>query len=167
EWLESGNVEELIPALLIGRWNEANPGDIEIIEMLSDIDYSEYQSRLYKWRDVAESPIIQIGSTWRLTSPLDAWSNIGGLVNPNLYRKLKEAVLQVLKSNDPGEFNASSEFNFGFRPPKKFSRWSREGLLQSLILIGLYGDGLKLAIAPNAQQWVDQIIDSLFDKADK
>ncbi len=166
EWLECGKVEELIPALIIGRWNEANPGDVEIIEMLSGVNYSEYQNILYKWRDVAESPIIQIGHTWRLTSPLDAWSNVGSLVKSSDFEKLKNAVLQVLKSNDPEDNTDLGEFSVGFRPPKKFSRWSKEGLLQSLILIGLYGEGLKLVTTPNAQQWVDQIIDDLFNNAD-
>src|SRR5690606_42069554 len=71
KWMENENIREIIPALLIGRWNETFVGDIELIEKLSGQKYSEYVVTLNRWKNFEESPIIQIGETWRLTSPLD------------------------------------------------------------------------------------------------
>ena len=60
----------------LGRWNETFKGDIELIEKLSEQKYSDYLVTLNKWKMFEDSPIIQIGETWRLTSPLDLWTNL-------------------------------------------------------------------------------------------
>ncbi|RZK26740.1 MAG: hypothetical protein EOO43_01935, partial [Flavobacterium sp.] len=41
-WIETENVREIIPALLLGRWDETFTGDIELIERLTGKPYSEY-----------------------------------------------------------------------------------------------------------------------------
>lgn len=165
-WLEKGDVSEIFPALLIGRWNEANFGDVEIIEMLSGLPYAEYRDSLSKWRDLPESPIIQIGHTWRLTSPLDAWANVSGQLRPSDFERLKTAALLALRENGPERDIDPTNLSLGFNPPNRYSRWAREGLIQSLILIGLYGEGLKLSTNTEGQVWVDHIIDELLTNAD-
>ena len=83
KWIESENIREIIPALLLGRWNESFAGDIELIEKLTGLKYSDYLSTLTKWKNLEESPLIQIGETWRLTFPFDLWTNL----SPHLSQK--------------------------------------------------------------------------------
>lgn len=166
EWLDVDHIQEIIPALLVGRWSEGNTGDISVLETLSGLSYSEYQDLLFKWRDLPGSPIIQIGHTWRLTSPLDAWSNIGPFLNQSDFEQLKKAVQNIIGIVEKEEMVQTHGFDLGFRKPKKFSRWLREGLLQSLILVGLYGDALKLSIPNGSQDWVDDIVRRLLENAD-
>jgi hypothetical protein len=61
----------------------------------------------------------------------------------------------------------SIKFSMFANKEKTFSSWAREGLVQSLILIGLYGEALKISDLPTPQQWVDNIIHSLLFNADE
>lgn len=167
-WIKSENVREIIPALLIGRWNENNIGDREILERFSGMKYDEYAKILTKWRDLEESPLIQIGVTWRLTSPLDTWTNISPYLLKSDFEMLKECFMFAFQNGNPlvEPNQEASQLSMFFNKEKTFSTWVREGLVQSLILLGLYGDGLKIPNIPSPQLWVDNIIRSLIFKAD-
>jgi len=167
KWAEKDNAKDLIPAMLIGRWDENKIGDIELIEKLSGEKYEEYTLIISKWRDTEAAPLIQIGSTWRLTSPLDAWANLSSSLTVKNLNVLKECFFDAFKFGnpfvEPEEDKAFSQF---FSKETKFSSWAREGLIQSLILIGLYGEGLKINEMISPQSWVDDIIQQLFNEAD-
>lgn len=75
-WINTQPIRELIPALLLGRWDESYPGDRELLEKLSGMSYDEYKGLLGRWLHLPESPLKKIGETWRLTSPLDLWRSI-------------------------------------------------------------------------------------------
>ncbi len=167
KWIETEDIREIIPAILVGRWNETFVGDKEIIERISGIEYDEYSKILLKWRDLEESPLIQIGETWRLTSPLDAWINLAPYFSKKDFELLKECFLFAFINGNPQiERNEDvNSFSMLFSKEKTFSNWSREGLVQSLILVGLHGEGLKIPQMPSPQSWVDNIIRSLLFEA--
>jgi len=158
-WLETWNISELIPALLLGRWDEARSGDISLIETLSGEDYQSYSSKLNRWLDAPESPVIKIGSTWRLTSPLDCWTAISGILKPKDFENLRTCTISCLKEGNLLAEEQSNEFFSTTQRP--YSRWAREGTIQSLILISLYGKGLNMAIDGSAEEWVDELIEEL------
>ncbi len=97
KWIEKENIREIIPALLLGRWNETFVGDIELIEKLSGQKYSEYLVILNKWKNFEESPIIQIGETWRLTSPLDLWTALSSQLTPKDFQNIQECYALAFK----------------------------------------------------------------------
>lgn len=169
KWIKTENVQEIIPVLLIGRWNETYIGDKQILEKLSGLKYDEFSKVLIKWRDLEESPLIQIGETWRLISPLDAWANLSSFLSKNDIDMLRECFMFVFENGNPiVEPNKDGiKFSMFANKEKTFSGWAREGLVQSLILIGLYGEGLKISNLPTPQLWVDNIIHSLIFNADE
>lgn len=159
KWYSVENISEIFPALLLGRWNETFVGDIELIEKLSEQKYSDYVVTLNKWKNFEESPIIKIGETWRLTSPLDLWANISANLTSNDFQKLRECFLAAFKNGNPIiEPEAKNIFASYFSKKKKYSNWSREGLTQSLILVGRLGKSVKISSLTNPQNWVDNII---------
>lgn len=159
KWVESENIREIIPALLIGRWNESFAGDIELIEKLTGLKYSEYLPTLTKWRNFEESPLIQIGETWRLTSPLDLWTSLSPHLTQKDFQSIQECFSLAFKSGNPIiEPEDKNDFAAFYNKKRKFSTWSREGLTQSLILVGQFGGGLNIPNLPNPQLWVDSII---------
>lgn len=169
KWLKNENIREIIPALLIGRWNEKNKGDKEIIESLSEIKYEDYSSILLKWRDYEESPLIQIGETWRLTSPLDAWSNLSSYITRRDLELLSDNIKFALANGNPSvnlEEGAPKFAKFITRE-NAFSDWAREGLIQSLILIGQFGERFKISSLSTPQLWVDSIVQSLLSNAEE
>ncbi|MEN5435288.1 hypothetical protein ABE545_16760 [Sphingobacterium faecium] len=165
KWMVNENIHEIIPALLLGRWNENFIGDIELIEKLSNQKYSEYIVTLNKWKSFEEAPIIQIGETWRLTSPLDLWTNLFSLLAPKDFENLKECFAFAFKSGNPIiEPEVENSFSAYLSKSKKYSSWAREGLVQSLILIGRLNE-VKISNLKNPQNFVDTLVFDLLDNA--
>ncbi|MDD4992592.1 MAG: hypothetical protein PHR83_10195 [Paludibacter sp.] len=165
KWIEKENIREIIPALLLGRWNETYVGDIELIEKLSEQKYSDYLVTLNKWKNFEESPIIQIGETWRLTSPLDLWTNLSFQLTPKDFQIIEECFSLAFKNGNPIiEPEDKNSFTAYFNKRNKYSNWSREGLTQSLILVGRL-NGVKIPNLNNPQNWVDNIIFDLLNNA--
>lgn len=165
KWIEKENIREIIPALLLGRWNETFAGDIELIEKLSEQKYSDYIVTLNKWKNFEESPIIQIGETWRLTSPLDLWTNLSFQLIAKDFQNIQECFSLAFKKGNPViEPVDKNSFAAYFNKRKKYSNWSREGLTQTLILVGRL-DGVKIPNLNNPQNWVDNIIFDLLNNA--
>ncbi|MDD4009124.1 MAG: hypothetical protein PHQ67_04845 [Fermentimonas sp.] len=152
------DVREIIPALLLGRWNEGFEGDIELIEKLSGKKYTEYSAILNKWKNIEDSPLIQIGNVWRLTSPLDLWTSLSKYIIADDLDALKECFEMAFFNGNPDIVPEKETFYSSYFKRKKYSNFSREGLVQSLILVGLRGDSLQI---PHSQQWVDSIINEL------
>lgn len=165
KWLEKEDIREIIPALLLGRWNESFIGDIEIIEKLSGRRYSDYSIILNRWKNLEESPLIQIGETWRLTSPLDLWTNLFTSILPQDFQSLEESFISAFHDKNPiTTSREQNDFGAFFNEKKKFSQWSREGLVQSLILIGRLSN-VENTYQKNYQIWVDSLIYNLLYNA--
>lgn len=165
KWIEKENIREIIPALILGRWNETFVGDIELLEKLSEQKYSDYLIILNKWKNFEESPIIQIGETWRLTSPLDLWTNLSSQLLPKDFQNIQECFSLAFKNGNPIiEPEDKNSFAAYFNKKNKYSNWSREGLTQSLILVGRL-NGVKIPNLDNPQNWVDNIIFDLLNNA--
>ena len=165
KWIEKENIREIIPALILGRWNETFVGDIELIEKLSEQKYSDYLVILNKWKNFEESPIIQIGETWRLTSPLDLWTALSPQLSSKDFQNIQECYALAFKNGNPiVEPADKNSFVAYFSKKNKYSNWSREGLTQSLILVGRL-NGVKIPNLDNPQNWVDDIIFDLLNKA--
>lgn len=166
KWIVTENIREIVPALLLGRWNENYIGDIELIEKLSEQKYSDYLVTLSKWRNFEESPIIQIGETWRLTSPLDLWTSLSPHLIQKDFQNIQECFSLAFKNGNPViEPKDKNDFAAHFNKQKKYSNWSREGITQSLILVGRFGEGLDIPNLPKPQLWVDNIILDLLNNA--
>lgn len=165
KWIERENIREIIPALLLGRWSETFEGDIELIEKISEQKYSDYLVTLNKWKNFEEPPIIQIGETWRLTSPLDLWTNLFTQLTLKDFQNIQESFSIAFKNGNP-IIEPEDKNSFAFLNKKrKFSNWSREGLTQSLILLGRL-NGTKIPnLSSNSQNWVDNIILDLLNNA--
>lgn len=160
-WINTQPIRELIPALLLGRWDESYPGDIELLEKLSGTSYDQYKGLLGRWLHLPESPLKKIGETWRLTSPLDLWRSISVHLTDQDFQLLEECFIQVYHSGNPV---LASQMDLPDYISKKrtYSDWVREGLAQSLILISIPQVGVRLRYP---QSWVDRIIGGLLSKA--
>lgn len=165
KWLNEQDVREVIPALLIGRWDETFEGDIELLEKLAGQPYDDYKQTLNKWKNFEESPLLQVGETWRLTSPLDLWTNLVSNLAINDFQLLRECFEITFKNGNPVANPKSDDFASRFNQKRTFSGWSRQGLIQSLILVSRLGDSVNIPNITNPQGWVDSIIQDLVKDA--
>ncbi len=167
KWSTPDSASDIIPAMLIGRWDENKNGDIELIEKLTDEDYKSYIKKIEQWNNYEAPPFLKIGGTWRLTSPLEAWSNLAPYIKLEHLEGLKDCFMEGYRYGNPTLDSESDSFLFSsLSKEKKYSNWIREGLIQSLILFGLYGKGLRIPEVGSPQEWVDEILHELLDKAD-
>lgn len=160
DWSKKRNFLTIIPALLAGRWDENNFKDKEIISLLSGEDYGSYISKLKTWCDLPDSPTILIGEMWRLTSPLDAWTHLGRHCTAESLKTFRDLVLIVLSSVDTQVANQSEIIHY-LNKKYKYSKLLTNGLIQSLIIISVYGKRLKIMPHIDTQSWVDSTIYSI------
>ena len=159
DWIKTQPIKELIPALLLGRWDESYSGDRELLEKLSGTSYAKHKEVLAKCLNLPESPLKKIGETWRLTSPLDLWRSISVHLLERDFQLLEECFIQVYHSGNPV---LASQIDLPDYKKRTYSDWVREGLAQSLILIAIPQVGVSLR---DPQSWVDRIIGGLLSNA--
>lgn len=167
-WAAQENVSDIIPALLAGRWDENREGDKDIISALSNDTYENYISKLSRWLLTDDSPIIKIGSKWRLTSPFDSWTNASKYITNVDFETLRESFNLVLSEINPA-FELSPEKRYAaglYGKNKKYSSWLREGITQSLILTSVFGKKLILNLPMDSNQWVSLIINNFLKTTD-
>jgi len=166
-WAKPPNSKEIIPGLLLGRWDEGRQGDKEIIAQLTQESYDSYIRKLVSWINTPDKPFYKIGSKWRLSSPLDAWSHISSYITTEDFNDLRKIVLDVLSEINPS-FELEPEKRYMasmYGKESKYSDWAREGLCQSLILIAVYGEKFRLQTSSISQNWVDLVVDDLLKNA--
>ncbi len=73
-WASPSDARTLLPALLLGRWRDAVPGDVAAVERLARVSYVDAIAPLRRWSLEPDPPIRQVAGTWYLTAPEDAWS---------------------------------------------------------------------------------------------
>lgn len=163
KWAEMEYVRQIIPALLVGRWDENFEEDKNIISKLAGDNYDNYIKNLTPWLHSADPPIIKIGTTWRIASPLDAWANISKNITQNDFELLRNSILEILSEINPAlELPADKRYMASiYRKNRRFSILLREGITQSLILISIYGENLELQLNSKGDIWVDNVIAEL------
>lgn len=171
EWAKRERAREILPALLVGKWDESKPGDKEIISEIAGLPYNEFIGNLKKWLYQPDPPILKIGEIWRLTSPLDAFFALSPFLIRDDFEKLKEVSLKVLREIAPSlDLDPEKRWMAPvYGKEAKYSKTLREGIVQTLVLIAVFGDNVKELDLPYSylpQTWVDCVIRELLDNAD-
>lgn len=153
--------------MLAGRWDEDKESDQEILSILAGEPYPSYVQKLYKWKNVQDAPVYQVGSTWRIASSLDAWTLTARYLTNQDFQNLKKCLLSVLGEVKPSLELAPESRKMAslYGKTLNHSGLLREGLAQSLILVAIYGSELGIQIRPTAQMWVDSVIRDLLTDA--
>src|SRR5262249_44336735 len=137
EWSQSPSAARLLPALLAGAWSDDSEGDREILAMLAGVSYETMVSELAKWPTTDDAPIQRVGYVWKLRAPIDAWFLLGRALPREALQRLGNALEAVLTQTDP-KYELSSEKRWAaalYGKTSRYSRWLREGLVESLVLL--------------------------------
>lgn len=168
DWAKNENVRDIIPALLIRKWDDSYEKDREIIARVAGVEYAEYSKTLTRWLFTSDSPVIKINTLWRIASPLDAWTNASKFLTRGDFDILSGAFLEVLGETNP-KLKLEHEHrytNLSRENTSKYSGWIGEGVVQSLILVSVFGDQLRFDLPITSSVWVDQIISKLLSTND-
>jgi len=168
EWAKPDSAREILPALLVEKWDENEEGDKKILSEIVGTSYNEFAGSLAKWLYKPDPPILKIDEVWRLVSPLDAFFALAHFVTRYDLDKFRQIALKVLNTTkpaldlEPGKRWAASAYG----KKSQYSGISREGIAETLVLIGTFGDNAKIDSPYSAQSWVDSLVKELLHEAD-
>ena len=81
-WATAPMARTLIPALLVGQWEDNKPGDRSIVEAIAGRTYDEVVAGYVGLSGQPDAPVRKIGNRWRLVCHEEAWE----LLSPYLMR---------------------------------------------------------------------------------
>lgn len=167
KWANGENVRDIIPALLVGKWDESKEYDKKVVSAIANEPYDTYIAKLVKWKHKQGTPIYQIGSKWRISSSLDIWSHIAKYITSADLDRFKQTLLQVIHYIKPMmDLEPKQRYMAAlYGKETEYSGWAREGLVQSLILIAVYGDEFKMVTPQGGQVFADNIVYILLKEA--
>ena len=141
EWSKPGVARGLIPAVLAGSWNDANPRDREVLSRLGRGPYEEVVGALFEWSERSDPLIRRKRDAWYLVSPEDAWQLLGGYILRHDLERFEDPALTVLGSVDPA-FDLPPDQRWmasGLGHTPEHSGLLRGGLARTLAVMGVHG----------------------------
>ena len=141
EWSKPGFARGLIPAVLAGSWNDANPRDREVLSRLGRRPYEEVAGDLLEWSERSDPLVRRKRHAWYLVSPEDAWRLLGWYLFPQDLERFSDAALAVLGSVDPA-FDLPSDQRWmaaALDHIPEHSGLLRGGLVKTLVIMAVHG----------------------------
>lgn len=160
KWSKREDIREIIPALLLGKWNENFGGDVLLVEKLSQKKYSDYLTILNKWKSLDEPPITQIGKSWQINAPFELWNNLVALLTKEDIECLQSSLFLAYQHETTEQEDATPSAR---NSNHTFSQGARKGLAQSLVLLAIQQNN-KLNI-DNPQTLVNKLVRELLWEA--
>lgn len=165
-WSKPGVARGVLPALLAGSWNDANPEDRETLSRLGRRPYEEVAETLIEWSVGSDPMVRRKQDAWYLASPEDAWRLLGGYVLRYDLERFEDTVLSVLGGVDPA-FDLPPDQRWmagalGHTP--EHSRLVRDGLTKTVAIMGVHGEEVP-SPGFSAQLVAERIVRKLLEKA--
>lgn len=164
-WARSDQARSYLPLLLAGAWDDESEKDREVLESLAGLPYRDVQVIQTKGLALAESPVRRVGKTWKIASPRDAWFRLAKFLIPSDVDTFERVVLDVLGARDPDPDRDDDWFARPQRAPT-YSHSLRQGLVETLILFGVFGD-IETSAVGNLGARAAGIVNALLLDADE
>ena len=138
KWVDKSNIRELVPMMLVGRWNANYDGDKEIIAAIRrKKNMKEYIENLNEWLSIEDAPVFTGLNRYESVSIRDLWDFVfTKLTNENILT-FRKCVIDIF-----------SEVNKAFALPEeqwymasvlgeksKYSNELKQGIVISLIML--------------------------------
>lgn len=159
------NARILAQAGLIGKWQGASSADRAAVEILLGKPYGE-------WIEIARSeslrpdtPLIQRNENWRIISRGEAWSALGSRLTNGDLDCFRNMVLAVLGERDR-KFDLPIDERFAAGATLSYSESLREGVAESLALLGCKPSALSSCANGKAESTASTVVRELLSGAD-
>ena len=166
EWTNKPDLENLLPALLVGSWNGNCVGDREIIELLSETAYDKFADSITPWINIPDAPLIKIVDRYMIVSPSETYDLIYGRITKTLFNKFCHCIERVLTTIDPAyELTKDKWFCASiFGKESKYSKSIIEGLLVSLIILSSYEEDDSVFCDEPVKTCIDRLVSRILHK---
>lgn len=162
------NARLLAQASMVGKWRGDSTADREAMETLLGKSYGEWIEAARAETLRADTPLIQRNETWRFVSRGEAWSALGPRITNEDLDCFQEMALQILGERDP-QFELPKDERFAASIHGKalrHSRTIREGVVESLALLGTRANALSFTTHGKAEGTARLVVRRLLRKAD-
>ncbi|MFM9923189.1 hypothetical protein VLK31_09385 [Variovorax sp. H27-G14] len=162
EWFQ--HAVALKPAFLAGGWSSNVQLDREILKVLGGFqDYAHLESVLMTTIAMSDRPIDKVADVWQVRAPVDAFHFYGQQITDTDLERLRAAILKVF-THAPTQPSRDQQFSLSYVPPADYSKWLRDGLALTLVIIAAMHSLANLHVnGGTAQQYVDEIVTALPD----
>jgi hypothetical protein len=148
-WATPTEGPALLPLVFAGSWNLSLVGDREMVGRLAGCGYEEFQNRMVRWAADPDPPVRRVGDAWFAVSKADLWAQLQQYVTDEDLSRFAQVAKEVMTTPDPSigagwQERVSAQLR-GERAP--YSDLIRQGIAESLALIGTYGLGVPASKA--------------------
>lgn len=169
-WASKSAPHCLVALLLVGQWDEdfgsndpivppnvepprleraAAMGDRQIIEQITGLDYENLVRELTALLDQPDSPLIKVGSKWRLASHEEAWHLLAPRLSSADTERFETVAADVFGSLSP-EFDMPPDERYAaavYGRTLRHSETLRQGIMRALALMGAHADRATSAVS--------------------
>lgn len=154
-WFNNENCRLLIPALLLGGWNEEWDCDKELVAKLARKEYADYISEMTPLLLVDETPLVRIGSIWRVKAPYDLMTKLLNYITQPHLDAFAEIIEWIMLDDDPdAKMKMETEEFCWWQNKQMFSGSIKRGVLQELTLLAIVQGRFG-----KRTDWVDSLIE--------
>lgn len=139
-----------------------------MIAKLAGCSYEEAERNLSRWLHVPDPPVRRYGDVFLLTSPLDAWCQLGHHVPQQAWKRYREVLTTLLKRRDPAldlppDQRWAASWH-GKEHPE--SDELREGLVEQLARLVGAEDRIGLSVDPSPASVAQRVLAECLSPAD-
>lgn len=153
----SNSFLDLLPAVLVSKWDDSCDGDKEILKLFSGLEYDQYETKLCAHLLKEESPLINVGNIWRIRSPYEAieFAIASRVLSKSVLETFRVVCLDLIQDDDPEAVERLKDDGLHFRKfNQKYSNTIKKGVFQTLCLLSVLDKSENREIA----QWVDETV---------
>ena len=138
-WLSTlgGEIDYLIPLMLLNYINIESKGDLTILKMLTDLSSENFLSKLDDWTRIEDFPVVNAGKVYRVVSIQDMWLFLGDKIKRKDIENLQKVIMLIFSETIP-KYDLPKEQRYMANIIDKKDRYSKqliEGLIISLIFL--------------------------------
>tara|TARA_R110000751_G_scaffold8822_2_gene33921 strand:+ start:2294 stop:6379 length:4086 start_codon:yes stop_codon:yes gene_type:complete len=145
EWAkETEMARKLVPAVLIGAWQTSSKADREIVSMLAESSYENFEAMLHRAIQCDDPPLWSVGHFRGVTSKIDALFAIATTITEKDLRDFLIAAEYVLSERDPAlDLPEEDRWAAGmYGKVRDHSAALRSGVCETLVLLSVHGSTL-------------------------
>jgi hypothetical protein len=100
-WATPPMARTLVPALLVGQWEDDKPDDCSFVEALAGRKYAEVVTDYVGLSSQADAPLRKIGNRWRLVSHEETWELLSPYLTRDILERFRGIAVGALSESSP------------------------------------------------------------------
>ncbi len=163
-WTQNARKNELIPALLIGKWREHYEGDREFVQDISSKEYEEFVRDMTYWHSCEDAPLSKSDDCYRWTVLDDGWEYLYGYITENDMQIFTQKIKIVFKSINP-KFELPEEQWYAAAVYGRKAEYSDElcnSLATSLVMLAIREEKYNNFNIKSTQSYIDGVVRQIF-----